>query len=123
MKKKQLILYLSAIMLFASEQNITGEQIYNKKGCYGCHGAKGEGVGNYPKLAGKSVYYLTKKLQGYKNKTIHSNRAPIMQSFAAPLTYQEIQALAKFLKNLSNKKEKPQERYFEDYIIGDSSGS
>ncbi len=97
-----------------------GEVLYMKYGCYGCHGAKAEGSASFPKLANKPRSYLIKKLQDYKKGTIHSNRADIMQPFAKKLSYKEIEAIADYLANI---KENHEERYYQEFEVGDSSGS
>jgi len=99
-----------------------GSKLYTKYGCYGCHGVNAEGGNGFPKLAGKSSYYLRKKLLGYKNGTIHSNRANMMRPFAKDLSQKEIEAIAAYLKSLKKRK-KDDERYYQEFIVGDSSGS
>lgn len=32
---------------------VLGKEVYTKAGCAGCHGAQGQGVGSFPKLAGE----------------------------------------------------------------------
>ncbi len=115
-------LLLSALLTFALALD-DGAKLYTKHGCYGCHGANAQGGNGFPKLAGKSVYYLTKRLKGYKAGTIHSNRADMMKPFAQKLSDKEIEILAHYLKSLGKKKQNDEERYYEDFIIGDSSGS
>ena len=118
MKKIAVILSLLTIFSYASQ----GEELYTKHGCYGCHGSKAEGVNGFPKLAGKSSSYLIKKLKGYKFEKINSNRADMMKPFAKALSEKEIEILAKYLESLKNIKI-DEERYYEEFIIGDSSGS
>ena len=116
-----LILVLS---LFGGETNESeGAKIYTKHGCYGCHGIDAEGIAPYPKLAGKSAYYIRKRLQDYKKGTIHSGHADIMRPFAQSLSDQEIDILADYLEHLGQKKRSNEERYYQEYEVGDSSGS
>ena len=113
-----------AALLFANDTNSSiGEKLYTKHGCYGCHGINAEGTNNFPKLAGKSAYYIKKRLHGYKEDKINSNRANMMKPFAKALSDKEIEILANYLKNLGKKKRENEERYYEDYVVGDSSGS
>ncbi|SMC09252.1 c-type cytochrome [Nitratiruptor tergarcus] len=122
--KKALLLSITAIYLLAQDSNVTqGEQLYTKNGCYGCHGSKAEGANSFPKLAGKSESYIIKRLHGYKNGTIHSNRADMMTPFAKALNENEIKAIAQYIHSLGKKKLFDEERYFQDYEIGTSSGS
>ncbi len=121
--QKALAIILITLSCFAGGQNISGEQLYTQYGCYGCHGSNAQGGNGFPKLAGKSQNYLQKRLLGYKSGTIHSNRADMMQPFAKKLSKKEIEAIAKYLANLPHKKIFNEERYFEEYEVGDSSGS
>ncbi len=98
-----------------------GEELYSKYGCYGCHGAKAQGSASFPKLANKPQSYLVKKLKGYKSGTIHSNRADTMKPFAKKLSDKEIEELAHYLSNIKEKDN--EERYYEEFEVGDSSGS
>jgi cytochrome c553 len=66
-------------------------------GCVGCHGANGQGVGSYPKLAGKSEAELVQALQEYKSGK-RSN--PIMKSFASKLSDQDMANLAAYFASL-----------------------
>ncbi len=121
--RKWIIFTLSVVCIWAADTNNSkGSQIYTKHGCYGCHGVNAEGSNDFPKLAGKSKYYLKRKLLGYKNGTIHSGRANMMRPFAKSLSEKEIDILAEYLKSLGHKKQN-EERYYEDFVIGDSSGS
>ena len=121
---KTLVFLIFCLNLFAGNQGVDGSRIYTKHGCYGCHGANAQGGNGFPKLAGKSITYLTKKLKGYRDGTIHSNRANMKRSFAKDLSNKEIEALATYLKSLGHRaKRSDEERYYEEFSIGDSSGS
>ena len=41
---------------------IVGEKKFKEKNCVSCHGPKGMGMASYPRIGGKEVDYLTKKL-------------------------------------------------------------
>jgi len=115
--QKLLLLFIAGIgITFGSN----GEELYMKYGCYGCHGVKAQGSASFPKLANKPQSYLIKRLKGYKNGTIHSNRADMMKSFAKKLSDKEIEAIASYLSTI---KEDKQERYYQEFEVGDSSGS
>lgn len=118
------LLAVSLCLIAAETNESIGAKLYTKHGCYGCHGINAEGANSFPKLAGKSEHYIKKRLLGYKNGTIHSNRANMMAPFAKALNDEEIQAIAHYLHSLGNKKKLfDEERYFQDYEIGSSSGS
>ena len=67
------------------------------KTCAGCHGANGLGSGANPKLAGKSEADIAQALKDYKS----GKRAnPMMKTFAAPLSDQDIENLAAYYASL-----------------------
>lgn len=65
--------------------------------CLGCHGASGEGNGQYPRLAGQHPDYLAKQLIDYKDGS-RINGA--MQAIAGNLSEEEIKALSAFFGSL-----------------------
>lgn len=65
--------------------------------CTGCHGAKAEGRGNFPRLAGQHPAYIVRQLQSFKKGT--RNGGP-MQAIASGLNSDEINALAAYLGTL-----------------------
>jgi cytochrome c553 len=65
--------------------------------CLGCHGATGEGNGQYPRLAGQHPDYLAKQLTSYKDGS-RINGA--MQAIAGNLSEEEIKALSAFFGSL-----------------------
>ena len=68
--------------------------------CTGCHGANGEGVKPNPPLAGKSEAEIAQALQDYKS----GKRAnPLMKTFAAPLSDQDMANLGAFYASLKAK--------------------
>lgn len=115
-----LLFLLLCIMMWGDN---LGEQLYNKNGCYGCHGSNAAGGNGFPKLAGRPEAFLKKRLLGYKNGTIHSNRANMMVPFAKKLSDKEIEAIAHYLSTLHTNKSTNEERYYEEFVVGDSSGS
>ncbi len=123
MKKLSIALILVLSLCGGETNESEGPKIYTKHGCYGCHGIDAQGSATYPKLAGKSAYYIHRRLQGYKKGTIHSGRSDIMRPFAQSLSDEEIKILAQYLKNLGHKKKSKEDRYYQEYEIGDSSGS
>ncbi len=66
--------------------------------CFGCHGARGGGVGQFPRLAGLPVRYLAEQLTAYRDGT-RSN--PVMEKIARPLDDGQVQALAAYVAGLS----------------------
>jgi cytochrome c553 len=65
--------------------------------CLGCHGASGEGNGEFPRLAGQHPEYLAQQLTAYKNGT-RINGA--MQALAGNLSEEDIKALTVYFGSL-----------------------
>jgi len=65
--------------------------------CLSCHGPSGEGIGEFPRLAGQHPDYLAKQLTDYKNG---ARKNDAMQSIAGNLSEDEIKALAAFFGTL-----------------------
>jgi cytochrome c553 len=61
--------------------------------CGGCHGAKGEGVAPNPKIAGMAEAAFVGAMKAYKDGTRPN---PMMKSFAAGLSDQDMADLAAF---------------------------
>ncbi len=67
------------------------------KTCATCHGAKGEGLGNFPKLAGQSASDLSKKISGYKDGTFGNERKALMIPQVKNLDEKSIEALSTYI--------------------------
>ncbi len=65
--------------------------------CLGCHGASGEGNGQFPRLAGQHPDYLSRQLTYFKNG---SRKNGPMQAIAGNLSEEDIKALAAFFGSL-----------------------
>ncbi len=61
------------------------------KTCSGCHGAHGEGVGNFPKLAGKPAEFLARQLRDFRSG---ARKNPMMDTIAKALSDADIDGLA-----------------------------
>ncbi|WOE71002.1 c-type cytochrome [Hydrogenimonas thermophila] len=105
-----LLLFMPFILL--ANENI-GEKIYMTKGCYGCHGTKGEGIGTYPKLAGKPVTLLIEKLNKLKKGIGQTSKRDLMIPFAKALSKKEIEEVSKYLSliNINDKGEDIADEY------------
>ena len=66
--------------------------------CVGCHGAKGEGIGAFPRLGGTGQAYLAAQLDAFANG---DRKNPVMQTIAQSLKPAERQALALYFSQLS----------------------
>ena len=66
--------------------------------CAGCHGARGEGSGDFPRLAGTGRVYLQAQLDAFASG---ARQNPIMQAFAQKLTPDERIAVASYYSQLA----------------------
>lgn len=66
--------------------------------CVGCHGAKGEGNADFPRLAGTGQVYLQSQLDAFASG---ARKNPLMQQFAQKLTPQERVAVAAYYSQLA----------------------
>ena len=112
--------FVLVALVAASLSGDDGKALYSKYGCYGCHGTNAEGTSTFPKLARLPSSYIEKRLLSYKEGKINSNRANIMKPYAKKLTKKEIQKLAEYLHNIKTDDE---DRYYQEYEVGDSAGS
>ena len=90
----------SFIFLFAVMSNpVFAEGDYNlgkdkSQACVACHGIDGNSDNKlYPRLAGQYQNYLVHALQSYKSG---ERKNPIMNSFAATLSDEDIEDLSKY---------------------------
>jgi len=64
--------------------------------CASCHGADGEGVADFPRLAGQHAKYVAKQLTYIQTLT---RAAPVMHGIVRDLTPDEIQAVAAYVQS------------------------
>ena len=69
-------------------------------GCAACHGAEGQGMAVFPKLAGQSSDYITGRLYAYQNRETVGNMSSTMWSQAGQLTDDQIATLGKYIETL-----------------------
>lgn len=72
----------------------------NTPACSGCHGAKGEGMQQFPRLAGQHADYLIKQLKVFQ-RTEQRPEGAMMKGIAHSLTDENIQSVAFYLEALS----------------------
>lgn len=81
----------------------TGKEIYehgvpqqNVMPCVGCHGAQGQGMGSFPRLAYQHADYIVKQLEVFQ----YSQGRPgtPMEQISHPLTGGDKEAIAAFLQ-------------------------
>lgn len=90
------------------EQLIRGEKIFkvgipenNVTQCSACHGAKGEGNGEIPRLAGQHANYLTQQIDVFK-QTEHRPRGAAMKQVTHDMSASDIAAVTKYLESIGN---------------------
>tara|TARA_Y100000768_G_C23841027_1_gene616178 strand:+ start:143 stop:586 length:444 start_codon:yes stop_codon:yes gene_type:complete len=67
-------------------------------GCAACHGQKGEGMGVFPKLAGRDASYISEKLYAYKNREEVGSMSSTMWAQAGMLSDGDIDTISKFIE-------------------------
>ena len=67
-------------------------------GCAACHGAEGQGMAVFPKLAGQSSDYIVSKLNAYKNRETVGNMSSTMWAQAGMLSDADINMIGKFIE-------------------------
>ncbi|MDJ0859961.1 MAG: c-type cytochrome [Dinoroseobacter sp.] len=75
-----------------------GDKRYHES-CHACHGPAGKGVSSYPKVSGNPVEYTREKLQGYRSGQKFGPNSALMIMMAKPLSDEEIENLAVYLKD------------------------
>ena len=75
-----------------------GEKLYAER-CTACHGPRGHGTENLPRLAGQVSSYLAAQLRSFGARE-RTNDNAVMQGIAMQLGEQDIRALAEYLSGL-----------------------
>ncbi|MFA8330083.1 c-type cytochrome [Burkholderia ubonensis] len=65
--------------------------------CASCHGAQGQGAGQFPRLAGQHKDYLLRQIEVFKNGT--RANAPVMTAVAHTLDPDQAKAVAEWLES------------------------
>ena len=67
-------------------------------GCAACHGQEGQGMGVFPKLAGRDASYISEKLYAYKNREEVGHMSSTMWAQASMLSDGDIDTISKFIE-------------------------
>lgn len=67
-------------------------------GCAACHGAEGQGMGAFPKLAGQNADYIYQRLQQYKNRETVGSMSSTMWAQAGMLSDDDMKIIGKFIE-------------------------
>jgi cytochrome c553 len=81
-----------------TELSIQGEAIF-KQQCVLCHGANGQGLYQYPRLAGQIARYISFTLHEFKKREGRRQKN-IMHYIAAKLSKEDITALAAYISRM-----------------------
>ncbi|ADD68446.1 Cytochrome c553-like protein [Denitrovibrio acetiphilus DSM 12809] len=79
-----------------SAKSKMGRQVAAENGCMDCHGARGEGLDEYPHIGGQNLGYLKEVLKRYRSGAIKSEE----MGMVADLDDEQINALANYLSGL-----------------------
>ncbi|EDZ64023.1 Cytochrome c subfamily protein [beta proteobacterium KB13] len=80
---------------------LVGEKKFKEKNCVSCHGPKGMGMASYPRIGGKEVDYLTKRLETYRAGERIGANSDLMIMNAKKLTDEDIADLTAYLSEQS----------------------
>lgn len=85
--------------LIAQGRKIFEEGVPDKgtPACASCHGAQGQGNGQFPRLAGQHADYLMRQIQVFQNGS--RANAPVMSAVAHTLGKEDATAVATFLQS------------------------
>jgi cytochrome c553 len=67
-------------------------------GCAACHGAEGQGMGPFPKLAGQSSAYIVDRLNTYKNRGQVGAMSSTMWAQASMLSADQMDQIGAFIE-------------------------
>ncbi|MDO8720215.1 MAG: c-type cytochrome [Polaromonas sp.] len=81
----------------AFAQKTSTDALKSVAACIGCHGAKGEGIATFPRLAGTGQVYLQAQLDAFGNG---SRKNAIMQPIAQQLTAAQRTEVAQYFSQL-----------------------
>lgn len=68
--------------------------------CASCHGAKADGNGIFPRLAGQTIQYLRAQLLYFRSGVRNDKSADIMKPIALHLTDSQMEAVSHYLSSL-----------------------
>jgi cytochrome c553 len=78
-----------------------GVSAKNVPACSSCHGAEGQGIAAFPRIAGQHADYLVKQLIVFQ-RTDERPEGSIMKTVAHELTQQDIENVAAYVQSIAN---------------------
>ncbi len=102
MKSTLLLTACLSLLMASSAFAADGKELYNTKGCAGCHGAdaKTPVAPLYPKIAGQSKEYIEQQIKDIKSGARSNGQSAAMKAVLVSVTDDEITALADYLSGL-----------------------
>ncbi len=87
---------------FAQAQTPTGEELYNQRTCFTCHGKDGKTpiLPDYPLIAGQNAAYVLRQMQDIKTGARNNGYAAAMQGVMHLVNDEEMQLLADYISKL-----------------------
>lgn len=99
-------LFLVPALAFSSDaaagDAAAGDERYHMS-CHACHGPAGKGASSYPIVSGNTVEYTREKLIAYRSGQKFGPNSPLMIMMAKPLSDEEIEDLAVYLRDAKYK--------------------
>lgn len=83
----------------ATDLYFKGDKERTIPACSSCHGARAEGIGIYPRLAGQHEEYLADQLRSFKAGVRVNDESGKMQELSRQLSEAEIQSLSSYLSS------------------------
>ena len=71
----------------------------NVPGCHVCHGAEGQGLGSYPRIAAQHADYLVKQLSAFQRSAVRPDGG-VMKNISHDLSREEMSAVASYAEAL-----------------------
>ncbi len=101
--KTSLLAALLISIPFGSAIAQDGEQLYNTKTCFGCHGkdAKSPILPVYPKIAGQNRDYIVAQMNDIKSGARANGQSAAMKGVMHLVTEEEIAAIADYVSSLA----------------------
>ncbi|PLX71433.1 MAG: hypothetical protein C0602_01085 [Denitrovibrio sp.] len=65
-----------------SKKILAGKAMASDNGCLDCHGIKGEGIGEFPRIGGQNKGYLYEVMKRYRSGDISSDEMSMLSDFS-----------------------------------------
>ncbi len=91
-----------AVASVGSAQTLTGEELYNQRTCFTCHGKDGKTpiLPSYPLIAGQNFEYVLQQMKDIKSGARSNANSPSMQGIMHLVNDDEMKLLAEYISKL-----------------------